>query len=96
METPITITLDRTTFIGLLQLLDDTAANGTSDMEPDMCRGIRDEVARAGGIPGHGPGRLPPIPQPRDTSFGDAAASMTPKDWDADNDWLASAGWGEM
>ena len=23
-------------------------------------------------------------------------SSMTQEDWDADNDWLASAGWGEM
>lgn len=89
METPITITLDRTTFIGLLQLLDDTAANGTPDMEPDMCRTIRDEVARAGGM-------TTDRTQPRDTSFEDAASHMTPEDWDADNDWLASAGWGEM
>ena len=29
-------------------------------------------------------------------SFADACANMTPEDWDADNDWLASAGWGEM
>jgi len=29
-------------------------------------------------------------------AFGDAASHMTPEDWDADNDWLASAGWGEM
>ena len=25
-----------------------------------------------------------------------ACEAMTPEDWDADNDWLASAGWGEM
>ena len=29
-------------------------------------------------------------------AFIDAAGSMSPEDWDADNDWLASAGWGEM
>ena len=29
-------------------------------------------------------------------AFADACGSMTPEDWDADNDWLASAGWGEM
>ena len=29
-------------------------------------------------------------------SFADACGQMTPEDWDADNDWLASAGWGEM
>jgi hypothetical protein len=29
-------------------------------------------------------------------AFSDAAGSMSPEDWDADNDWLASAGWGEM
>ena len=29
-------------------------------------------------------------------AFGAACASMSPEDWDADNDWLASAGWGEM
>lgn len=28
--------------------------------------------------------------------FADACSSMTREDWDADNDWLASAGWGEM
>lgn len=28
--------------------------------------------------------------------FADACGSMTQDDWDADNDWLASAGWGEM
>jgi hypothetical protein len=28
--------------------------------------------------------------------FCDACSSMSPEDWDADNDWLASAGWGEM
>jgi hypothetical protein len=28
--------------------------------------------------------------------FCDACDSMTQEDWDADNDWLASAGWGEM
>ena len=29
-------------------------------------------------------------------AFADACGSMTREDWDADNDWLASAGWGEM
>lgn len=29
-------------------------------------------------------------------AFADAASRMTREDWDADNDWLASAGWGEM
>lgn len=29
-------------------------------------------------------------------AFADACGSMTQDDWDADNDWLASAGWGEM
>ena len=29
-------------------------------------------------------------------AFTDAASHMTREDWDADNDWLASAGWGEM
>ena len=29
-------------------------------------------------------------------AFSDAASRMTRDDWDADNDWLASAGWGEM
>ena len=29
-------------------------------------------------------------------AFTDAAAHMSQEDWDADNDWLASAGWGEM
>ncbi len=28
--------------------------------------------------------------------FCDACDSMTQADWDADNDWLASSGWGEM
>ena len=29
-------------------------------------------------------------------AFADACSQMTQEDWDADNDWLASAGWGEM
>ena len=29
-------------------------------------------------------------------AFSDAAGQMTQDDWDADNDWLQSAGWGEM
>lgn len=29
-------------------------------------------------------------------AFIAACDAMTPEDWDADNDWLASAGWGEM
>jgi aspartokinase len=29
-------------------------------------------------------------------AFIDAASQMSREDWDADNDWLASAGWGEM
>jgi len=29
-------------------------------------------------------------------AFADACGHMTQEDWDADNDWLASAGWGEM
>ena len=29
-------------------------------------------------------------------AFADACGQMTQEDWDADNDWLASAGWGEM
>jgi hypothetical protein len=29
-------------------------------------------------------------------AFEDAACHMSQDDWDADNDWLASAGWGEM
>ena len=28
--------------------------------------------------------------------FADACGMMSQDDWDADNDWLASAGWGEM
>ena len=31
-----------------------------------------------------------------DDYFTDAASRMSRDDWDADNDWLASAGWGEM
>jgi len=30
------------------------------------------------------------------SAFIDAASRMSREDWDADNDWLASAGWGEM
>lgn len=33
---------------------------------------------------------------PDNDSFADACGQMTREDWDADNDWLASAGWGEM
>lgn len=29
-------------------------------------------------------------------AFFDACYAMQQEDWDADNDWLASAGWGEM
>ena len=29
-------------------------------------------------------------------AFADACGRMSREDWDADNDWLASAGWGEM
>jgi hypothetical protein len=29
-------------------------------------------------------------------AFSDAASRMSREDWDADNDWLASAGWGEL
>ena len=29
-------------------------------------------------------------------AFEDAVCHMSQEDWDADNDWLASAGWGEM
>jgi len=29
-------------------------------------------------------------------AFTDAVSRMSREDWDADNDWLASAGWGEM
>lgn len=29
-------------------------------------------------------------------AFADAAAHMSQEDWDDDNAWLASAGWGEM
>lgn len=29
-------------------------------------------------------------------TFSSAASSMTQEDWDHDNAWLASAGWGEM
>lgn len=35
-------------------------------------------------------------PDAHDDSFADAASRMTEDDWDADNAWLASAGWGEM
>jgi len=35
-------------------------------------------------------------PDADNQAFADAAGQMTPEDWDADNDWLASAGWGEM
>lgn len=33
---------------------------------------------------------------PDNDAFADACGQMTREDWDADNDWLASAGWGEM
>lgn len=33
---------------------------------------------------------------PEQQAFEDAASHMSQEDWDADNDWLASAGWGEM
>ena len=29
-------------------------------------------------------------------AFSDACSMMTQEDWDADNAWLESAGWGEM
>ena len=35
-------------------------------------------------------------PEADNTAFADACGMMTQEDWDADNDWLASAGWGEM
>jgi len=45
----------------------------------------------------------PIVPDPEDLSsdadrraFEDAVCHMSREDWDADNDWLASAGWGEM
>lgn len=45
----------------------------------------------------------PIVPDPEDLStdadrraFDDAVCHMSREDWDADNDWLASAGWGEM
>ena len=34
--------------------------------------------------------------RPDSDGFADACGMMTQDDWDADNDWLASAGWGEM
>jgi hypothetical protein len=34
--------------------------------------------------------------RPDSDGFADACDLMTEADWDADNDWLASAGWGEM
>ena len=34
--------------------------------------------------------------RPDSDGFADACGMMTQEDWDADNDWLASAGWGEM
>jgi hypothetical protein len=33
---------------------------------------------------------------PEQQAFDDAVVHMSQEDWDADNDWLASAGWGEM
>ena len=45
----------------------------------------------------------PTVPEPEDfasdadrMAFNDAVCHMSQEDWDADNDWLASAGWGEM
>ena len=35
-------------------------------------------------------------PEADNQAFADACGNMAPEDWDADNDWLASAGWGEM
>ena len=33
---------------------------------------------------------------PEQQAFDDAVVHMSQEDWDADNAWLASAGWGEM
>jgi hypothetical protein len=42
--------------------------------------------------------KTPKTPErsPETQAFIDACLSMSQEDWDADNDWLASAGWGEM
>lgn len=37
-----------------------------------------------------------PLTTPEQQAFTDAAAHMSQEDWDADNAWLESAGWGEM
>jgi hypothetical protein len=33
---------------------------------------------------------------PEQQAFEDAVCHMSQEDWDADNAWLESAGWGEM
>ena len=35
-------------------------------------------------------------PECEDAAEREREETMSPDDWDADNDWLASAGWGEM
>ena len=38
-----------------------------------------------------------PAPKtPEQQAFEDAVVHMSQEDWDDDNAWLASAGWGEM
>ena len=42
------------------------------------------------------PRNNPKTKTPEQQAFEDAAAHMSQDDWDHDNAWLASAGWGEM
>lgn len=65
-------------------------------LSPEQVQAVRDEYTNE--MIRHGVIRPsePTLTTPEQQAFTDAAAHMTQEDWDADNAWLESAGWGEM
>lgn len=90
----VQITLPLSVARNLLTLLEECASTWSVDTEAvtDIRHEYTNEMIRHGIIRASERSQKTPEQQ----AFTDAAAHMSQEDWDADNAWLESAGWGEM
>jgi hypothetical protein len=88
-DAPITITIDRATATNLFLLLDGLHHYNEPTICPETIAGMKDIMEAELGRQG-----LWPVPQQSEPDY--SREDATQGEYDADNAWLRSAGWGEM
>ena len=86
---PITITIDRATATNLFLLMDGLHHYNEPTICPETIAGMKDIMEAELGRQG-----LWPAPQQSEPDY--SREDATQGEYDADNAWLRSAGWGEM